>query len=172
MAKRERKRTQDRTTEVVQAGVLAWILPGAGHYWLGQRGMAAVFFVAITFPYLTGVAIGGIKNSINPYSNHWLFLAEMGCGAYTSGFLLVNHQMREIPPQLLKNPERLNELPAETVMRYVSFHPGAEVAQIYLAVAGLLNVLAILDAMARAQSGGLPVFIHEVRTKEQGSSAT
>ena len=31
-----------------------------------------------------------------------------------------------------------------------------------LAVAGLLNLLAILDALARAQTGGLPVFYQEL----------
>lgn len=133
---------------MVQAGVLAWILPGAGHYFLGHRGLALVLFVAISFAYGTGLAVGGVKNSVNPRVNRWLFLAELGVGGYTiAGYVVSNrlpiHDAKELSP-------------------YVSFYPESDVAQIYLAVGGLLNLLAILDALARAQTGGLPVFYHEL----------
>lgn len=131
--------TPERT---ILAGFLAWLLPGAGHYWLGQRALGAVFFLAISFPYLTGLALGGVKTSVDPRSNHWLFLAELGVGSYTVVGYLAS---RALP----NRPE------------YLSFYPGSDVAQIYLATAGLLNVLAILDALSRAQTGGLPVYYHE-----------
>ncbi len=41
---------------------------------------------------------------------------------------------------------------------YVAYYPASDVAQIYLATAGLLNILAILDAITRAQTHGLPTF--------------
>ena len=132
---------------MMQAGILAWILPGAGHFVLGHRGLAAVFFVAISFAYGTGLAIGGIKDSVNPRTNHWLFLAETGVGSYTvASYVVSNHLNASAPDDI----------------RLMSFYPGSDVAQIYLAVAGLLNLLAILDAVARAQTGGLPVFYHEL----------
>jgi hypothetical protein len=131
--------TAERT---ILAGLFAWLLPGAGHYWLGQRGMAAVFFAAISFPYLTGLALGGLKTSVDPRVNHWLFLAELGVGSYTMIGFLAGQALPDRP-------------------EYLSFYPGAEVAQIYLATAGLLNVLAVLDALSRAQTGGLPVYHHE-----------
>lgn len=135
--------------KLIQAGILAWILPGAGHFYLGHRGLAAVFFAAITFPFLTGVAIGGVKNSVNPSVNKWLFLAEMTAGGYTTVFYFISSRLPTVPPN-----ER---------SEYVSYYPETDVAQIYLAAAGLMNVLAILDAMARAQSGGLPTFRREMR---------
>ncbi len=104
--------------------------------------MAAVFFIAITFPYLTGLALGGVKTSVDPRSNHWLFLAELGVGSYTVVGYLVSRALPDRP-------------------EYMSFYPGSDVAQIYLATAGLLNVLAVLDALSRAQTGGLPVYHHE-----------
>lgn len=136
--------TPERT---ILAGFLAWLLPGAGHFWLGQRGMAVLFFLAITFPYLTGLALGGVKTSVDPRSNPWLFLAELGVGSYTVVGYLVS---RSLP----NRPE------------YMSFYPGSDVAQIYLATAGLLNVLAILDALSRAQTGGLPVYHHESAARD------
>ena len=133
---------------MLQAGVLAWLLPGAGHWWLGYRRLAVVYFVAISFAYLSGVAIGGAKNLVNPQVNRWLFLAELGVGGYTTGFFLLS---RSLPT-----------LPVTEPSPYVSYYPEAEVAQIYLAVAGLLNVLAVCDALARGQNAaGLSVFHHE-----------
>ncbi len=110
--------------------------------------MAIVFFVAISFAYGTGLAIGGVKNLINPRENRWLFLAEVGIGSYTTvGYLVSN---------MLATPGPKEFSP------YISFYPESDVAQIYLAVGGLLNLLAILDALTRAQTGGLPVFYHEM----------
>jgi hypothetical protein len=138
----------DSTVRTVQAGILAWLLPGAGHFFLGQRGIAAVFFIAISFAYGTGLAVGGVKNSVNPRVNHWLFLAELGVGGYTSVGYIVSSSLPDYGPKELSP--------------YVSFYPESDVAQIYLAIGGLLNLLAILDALMRAQTGGLPVFYHEM----------
>lgn len=136
----------------IVAGLLAWLAPGVGHWYLGLRGFAVVYFAAITFPYAVGLALGGVKTQIDPANNGWLFLAEMGIGSYTlAGYGLSRATAND---------------PA-----YISAYPGSEVAQIYLAVAGLLNVLAIFDAIARAQTGGLPVFNHERVAAEMKQAA-
>jgi hypothetical protein len=140
----------------VQAGILAWLLPGAGHYYLGHRGIALVFFVAISFAYGAGLAIGGVKNSVNPRENRWLFLAEVGIGSYTTAGYFVSNMLPTPGPKEFSP--------------YVSFYPGSDVAQIYLAVGGLLNLLAILDALTRAQTGGLPVFYPEQAPGGDGRS--
>ena len=134
---------QPGIARTLQAGILAWILPGAGHFALGHRGLGIVFFSAISFAYLTGVAVGGVKTSVDPQGNRWLFLAEMGVGGYTTAFYFWSSSIR-VPPG--SDPE------------YISFFPESDVAQIYLAAAGLLNVLAVLDALSRAQTGGLPTY--------------
>ena len=150
---------------MIQAGILTWILPGLGHYRLGHRGLGVVFFFAISIPYWIGLAVGGIKSNINPWSNHWLFLAEMGTGGYTTVGLLVNRHVGELDPRSLADPRYLNTVgPVERdrYLKYLSFYPESDVAQIYLATAGLLNALAILDALTRAQTGGLPTFHREL----------
>lgn len=142
----------DPNTRTVIAGLLAWVLPGAGHFWLGRRGLAAVFFVAITLPYMAGAAIGGVKYSVNPVTNRWLFLAELGVGGYTSAFFALS--------------ATLPTTPVSEPSPYMSYYPETEVATIYLAVAGLLNVLAILDALMRAQIDQ-PLFHHELAAGEK-----
>ena len=162
----------DPTVKMMQAGVLAWLLPGAGHYFLGHRGLAAVFFGAITFAYAVGLGIGGVKTSVNPFFNHWLFLAELGTGGYTAASYYIGNATGGIDARLtdailhkkqiqgLSDGQR-REL-EEKLVPYVSFYPESDVAQIYLAIAGLMNLLAVLDALARAQTGGLPVFAQEM----------
>jgi hypothetical protein len=142
----------DPTARSIQAGLLTWLLPGAGHWLLGHRALGIVFFVAISLPYLLGVAIGGAKNSVNPRTNGWLFLAEMGVGGYTTGFYFVSNAIDRHVAQRRARGEEFN------LTEYVAYFPESDLAQIYLATAGLLNLLAILDAISRAQYGGLPTF--------------
>lgn len=151
----------DTTGKMIGAGLLTWILPGAGHFVLGHRGLAVVFFLAISIPYWTGLYVGGIKNCVNPWSNRWLFLAEMGTGGYTTGCFLINVSVGDLDPRKLADPKYLNtvtDADRQRYLKYMSYYPESDVAQIYLAAAGLLNVLAILDALMRAQTGGLPTF--------------
>ena len=138
--------------KAIQAGVLSWVLPGLGHFLLGQRGLGLVCFIAVTFPYFTGLAFGGIKDSVNPVTNRWLFLAELGAGGYTVPGMFVSRAVERHVAEL----ERQGT-PAKATA-YTAYYPESDVAQIYLATAGLLNLLVILDAISRAQTGGLPTF--------------
>ncbi len=138
----------DLAPRTIGAGLLAWLIPGAGHFWLGYRGFAGLFFAAITLPFLVGMALGGVKMAFNVSENYWLILAELCIGSYSLVFYAVS---QAVGPVTDANAARL-----------LSSYPGSDVAQIYLAIAGLLNVLAVLDAMTRAQTRGLPVFYHEL----------
>lgn len=154
-ARRAAVKPSPDAARTIQAAILAWILPGAGHFYLGHRGLGAVFFIAISFPFWTGVALGGVKDSVNPRANKWLFLAEMCSGGYTTVCFFASNQITA----------KINALPkaqrAKAEVPYTSYFPESDVAQIYLATAGLLNLLAVLDALARAQNGGLPTFHRE-----------
>lgn len=139
------------------AGILAWILPGAGHFYLGNRGLAWTFLISISLAYGFGLLVGGLKTSIDPQTNVWLFLAELPLGLYTTvGFLIANALPAVDPNQ----PSAL-----------VSYYPESDIAQIYLAVAGLLNLIVIFDAITRAQTNGLPVFHPELEQKERARRA-
>ncbi|GMU80526.1 MAG: hypothetical protein IT450_04510 [Phycisphaerales bacterium] len=131
----------------VKAGILAWLIPGGGHWIAGHRGLAHIYFWSITFAYVAGMLVGGAKGSVDPRNNGWLFLAELGIGGYTVVFWLIANAIPTIP--------------AHQFSPYLSIYPEADISMIYLSVAGLLNVLAILDAIARTQTDGLPVFHHE-----------
>lgn len=37
----------------------AWLVPGAGHFWMGQRAKGLVFLLVLPAMFATGLAIGG-----------------------------------------------------------------------------------------------------------------
>ncbi len=188
------RRSQASADRMIQVGLVAWLVPGAAHYLLGQRALGVVFFVAITLPFIGGLLLGGLKASINPYHNHWLFLAEMGAGGYTIAGYVVNRSVGDLRPvrtstdparsvwppglaptqavaeqlrELERDPNRQLRTIGNLTSKYMSAYPAQDVAQIYLATAGLLNVLVVLDALTRAQTGGLPTYYRELSAEER-----
>lgn len=57
----------DETTELesinlkdpVMAGLLAWLIPGLGHWYQGRRAKAVLYFVAIMGLFVSGLILGG-----------------------------------------------------------------------------------------------------------------
>ncbi len=146
------------TQHTVAAGLLGWLVPGAGHFWLGYRGFAVLYFVAITLPFMTGMALGGVKMAFNVSENYWLILAELCVGSYSLIFYGVS--------------QAVGAVTEANAARLLSSYPGSDVAQIYLAIAGLLNMLAVRDAMTRARARGLPVFHHELHEADHAAPAS
>ena len=62
------------------AGLLAWLVPGLGHIYLGLRGRGAVCLVTITATFWTGVAIGGVRGTVDPKERKLWFIAQL-CSA-------------------------------------------------------------------------------------------
>jgi TM2 domain-containing membrane protein YozV len=72
------------TTRTVVSMILAWIVPGAGHFYLGRRGRAVAFFVIVTFMFLIGLSLDGGLYTILASGGSWLKMlatvASMGSG--------------------------------------------------------------------------------------------
>ena len=110
------------------AGLLAWLIPGAGHFYVGQKGRAAVFFIALNLTFWIGMAIGGLHSTVDPQANKAWFFAQICAGLNTILSLILNKIPSAMP----------------------SYGKTLDLAIIYTAVAGLLNVLVVFDAMVRA----------------------
>jgi hypothetical protein len=69
--------------EEIQSGGLvllclsAWALPGVGHFWLGRRVKGALFFAALPTMFVIGLAIGGRLFPFEP-SEPLVALAAVG----------------------------------------------------------------------------------------------
>jgi hypothetical protein len=123
------------------AGILGCILPGLGHIFLGHRGRGLVFLVTITATFWTGVAIGGVRGTVNPQDRSLWFVAQLCAGVNTIGAYGLTVAMTPSAPLHQRGPSK-----------YIPpFWTASEVGVHYTGVAGLLNLLVILDALARAE---------------------
>jgi hypothetical protein len=125
--------TEQTSSSTALAACLAWVIPGMGHWWLGHRARAAIFFVVITVTFWAGVAVGGVRNTISPKENGAWIAAQLCVGPQALFVLYLNQKTLERPDSdSLKAP-----------------WPASNISVVYAGVAGLLNLLVIIDAMAR-----------------------
>lgn len=108
--------------------VLAWLIPGAGHYYLKLRVHAAVLLVTIVGMFLTGILMQG--RMFEP-SNSDLFTTVMTYGGYVAD--LCTGLLYFLTVGLGYHQETL---------------PGAvhDYGTKFIVCAGLLNILAMVDA--------------------------
>jgi hypothetical protein len=135
--------------------MLAWLIPGLGHIVLGHKTRGIICLVAVTLTYWTGVAIGGVGvvDSKRPprfstahsqeyyegtpravQSRSWWFFGQIMAGGYTLGAMTVSRYVDSHSPT--------------GTPRYLAW-PSGDIAAVYTGVAGLLNLLIIMDAWAR-----------------------
>ena len=110
---------------VLPACLLAWVLPGAGHFYLGRRGKGLLFFGAIGALFVLGVAM---KSRLQLYLGledplALLFsIAQMAAGVPYFLARVLGYEAGQV-----------------TAVTY-------EYGNTFTAVAGLLNILVVLDA--------------------------
>jgi hypothetical protein len=113
---------QTRTAAYV-ACVNAWVVPGAGHLWLGRRQKGLVFFVVLSFMFAFGLYLDGRIFRFDPSQPLAMLasLADAGIGLWWLAARGLGYG-------------------AGTVTA-----PTYEYGNAFLIVAGLLNYLVILD---------------------------
>ena len=122
---------------VLLAGLLAWLIPGLGHIFVGERGRGVVFLVTITAIFWSGVAIGGVQNTVDPHKRKLWFVAQLFTGGNTISAHALNRRVA-----------RASARSGNTLA--VGHWLSGDVGVHYTGVAGLLNLLVILDAVGRA----------------------
>jgi hypothetical protein len=116
--------TAKKPIDPFTTAVLGYLVPGAGHFALGRRAKAVLYFVLIVGVFFAGWLISGREN-VYLDRGRWHFLVQMGTGAATW-----------VVGLLSEAPE-----PELTVLHYF------EIGTLYTMVAGLLNVLVVTDAV-------------------------
>ncbi len=123
------QRPLDHTGWLLLVGIVAWAVPGGGHFLIGQRRHAYVLFAAIGLTFLMGLYIGSI-GIVDPVGAKPWYLAQI----LTSPIVGWLGQVAE-----------KGDFPV--------YGRAQDYGQIYTALAGLLNLLCILNAVYRAYSG-------------------
>ena len=125
--------------EILTAGMLAWLIPGAGHFYLGLRKRAVLLFVCIEVTFIIGLYIGTVR-IIDPSRNVLWFLGQMFAGLNT----IVAH----LWAARLASPYADSAVP---LARDWSYAMGV----LYTGVGGLLNLLAVFDTLIRVGRANL-----------------
>jgi len=131
---------QPSVIRVPIAAVLAWFVPGGGHFYLGYRAHALIAFVVITTTFWSGVAIGSVQGTVAPKARKLWFMAQICTGDNTLAAVALH---RAVDPDAYHSPR----------MTAGAHWLSAEVGVHYTGVAGLLNLLLIIDAIVRADPG-------------------
>ncbi len=154
-----------RKTEPILTGLLAWIVPGAGHAYLGRPVRAAVLFLVIHLMFWSGVAIGGVF-TVNPRQKTWWSRAQLCTGV--SGLVTYyrqsqTHQRLDAEAQAhlpasagpLEREARRQALVDKFKARdgLALVGPSGEIAIILSGVAGLLNIMCVFDAFMLSLMG-------------------
>lgn len=134
-------RTQPQFTPL--AAILAWVWPGLGHISRGERRRGMLVMAGVLFLFLGGVLIGGV-DSIDRREDELWFLAQALCGPIAlvvdavgervvgshEGGVRADAAAEPEPWMLRKGLGRVNEM-----------------GTLYSALAGLMNLVAILDVL-------------------------
>jgi hypothetical protein len=104
-------------------GLLAWLVPGAGHLLLNERKHAIIIFVTIALTFCAGIYIGSI-GVINPVGAKPWYVAQL---MNSPAVLILGHIV--------------------TTGNYPVYGRPNEIGQIYTSIAGLLNLLCIVNAV-------------------------
>jgi len=114
---------ENRTIFLLVVGLLAWLVPGAGHLLLKERKRALIIFVTIVLTFFAGLYVGSI-GVINPVGAKSWYVAQ-----------IMNSPMVAVLGHLA------------TAADYSVFGRPNEIGQIYTSIAGLLNLLCIVNAV-------------------------
>lgn len=135
-------RPSDNSVPAPIVALVTWILPGSGYWLIGQRARGLTVGITIVVLFILGIMIGGMKvvdpppnffsNPVNAISDKPWFVGQILAGPITL-----------VTGSIAKSEE------------YFASHSRVnEIGTLYTAVAGMLNLLAIIDAAYRAGHGG------------------
>ena len=152
------------------SALLAWLIPGLGHWYQGRKPKAVLFFVCIMGTFLYGLYLGSSSDpnigwgrvvyfSWRENYKRLPYLCQIGVGLPAMPALIQANRTfnnRKVwwngfmaPPKMppLPGVERdANEGQPTSNELYLKLHSYFELGTVYTMVAGLLNVLAIYDA--------------------------
>lgn len=119
--------------------VLAWVLPGLGHMSRGERRRGLLVMGGVLFLFLGGVLIGGI-DSIDRREDGLWFMAQALCGPIAFVVDFIRERAIGYHPTS-----------AGSTIQPWMLHKGLgrvnEMGTLYSALAGLMNLVAILDVL-------------------------
>lgn len=139
------------------AALLAWLVPGAGHFYQRRYGKGALFMVCVLATYFCGLSMGQghvVYASWKKEDRRWQYLCQVGVGLPALPAILQNKRVMAgqkplfgdvlAPPRQPVLPNDRDELAIwheESKWRF-------DLGTLYTMIAGLMNIMAVFDAFA------------------------
>jgi len=108
---------------LLTVGLMGWFVPGAGHLMINEKKHAFIIFVTIALTFVIGLYIGSI-GVINPVGAKPWYVAQ-----------IMNSPAVAVIGQMTRTGD------------YPVYGRPNEIGQIYTSIAGLLNLLCIVNAV-------------------------
>lgn len=127
------------------AVILAWLIPGAGHFYQRRYAKSSIFFLSILSSFVLGMFVGGgrcVYASWNSVEKRWQYVIQAGVGLPAMPAAYQAYYGK--PGQFMAPPSSTDDLSkwnAETAS-------GMDMGTLYTMIAGLLNMLVMFDAFA------------------------
>ena len=117
---------QNYILSLLTVGLLAWLLPGAGHFAIKEKKRAIIIFITIVITFCIGLYAGSI-GVIDPLGAKPWYVAQ-----------IMNSPIVATLGHLTKTGD------------YPVYGRPNEIGQLYTSIAGLLNLLCIVNAIYMA----------------------
>jgi len=116
------------TAYLFLVGVAGWWIPGAGHWIIGQPKRAAIIFFSIALAFVMGIWLGSIAvvDAKTPW--YWAQILNSPAAAYLAHL-------------------------SNTIYHIESYGKPREIGEIYTGIAGMLNLLCVINAVYMAHCG-------------------
>lgn len=131
------------------AAFLAWLIPGAGHYYQRRYLKSAIFSISILSTFLIGMLVGGgrcVYASWNKVDARWQYVLQAGVGLPALPAAYQAYRVnKNLPPAMggfMAPPASINDLSEWNEKSSSGFDMGT----LYTMIAGLLNILVVFDA--------------------------
>lgn len=127
--------------------IAGWALPGLGHILAGEKRRGAIIMITILSLYLAGLLIGGI-DVVDRKEDHLWFAAQMFAGPVT---MIVDTVHQKLKDNVTKALKLMGDGPIDSSKLAYTASIGRvnELGTLYCALAGLLNLLALVDVVYR-----------------------
>jgi len=130
------------------AVMLAYAIPGAGHFYLGRAKRGIIIFLTVTALFWAGIGVGGVL-TVDLQQERWWFVAQMLTGV--NGLAAWQRQKQAYQSLANVKGESLEDRTVNAGIDLVV--PAETVARAYSGVAGLLNLMCMFDALMLAIMG-------------------
>jgi len=150
------------------AALLAWLIPGAGHFYQRRHAKGAIYFFSIVLTWIIGFSLGGYHVVYASWQNgdkRWHYALQAGMGAAALPALIQSNHMNKFTSSrngwmqdgykphwggFMAPPYRpvADDATDEVSAWYARYGAGYEMGTWFTMIAGLLNILVIYDAYA------------------------